>query len=84
MRLVCPERLFLFFLIIKLLDPVLVAYLKQVGIGLQRRTGGWAMLLVTPPLPTVSEEPAPWVDTGVRGKDLEVTSEIERQLCYLL
>jgi hypothetical protein len=45
--------LFLFFLIIKLLDPVLVAYLKQVGIGLQRRTGGWAMLLVTPPLPTV-------------------------------
>lgn len=54
-----PRTLALFLLlllvIIKLLDPVLVAYLEQVGIGLQG-TGvgvrvGWAALHSAPPLP---------------------------------
>lgn len=43
--------LLIFFLIIELLDPVLVAYLKQVGIGLQCRAGGYAVLFMNPPHP---------------------------------
>lgn len=49
--------LLIIFLIIELLDPVLVAYLKQVGIGLQGRAGGYAVLFMNlhTPSPTTTK-----------------------------